>query len=64
MQADLHYHWLREIVIPAFFTLFGVALGLVANQAGEYWKAARAKKYFTRAIRIEIDALDEQFSMK
>ena len=60
MQAEPHFSWLQGFVIPVLFTFFGAALGFVASQIRDELKAKRAKKSFLRAIRMELDALDDQ----
>ena len=65
--ADPQFSWLREFAVPAFFTLFGAALGFLASYLLEKQKAKReeqnakqAKDSFLRAIRMELDALGDQ----
>lgn len=60
MQAEPHFSWLREIGIPAFFTLLGAALGFFASHVQDERKAIRAKDSFKRAIGMELDALGDQ----
>jgi hypothetical protein len=60
MQTEPHFSWLREIGIPAFFTLLGAALGFFASQVQDERKAIRAKDSFKRAIGMELDALGDQ----
>ncbi len=31
MQTEPYFSWLREFAVPAFFTLFGAALGYIAT---------------------------------
>jgi hypothetical protein len=56
MQTEPSFSWLR----PAFFTLFGAALGFVASQVRDWWKAKRDKRAFLRAVGMELDALGAQ----
>jgi hypothetical protein len=61
-QAEPHFSWLRELVVPAFFTVVGAAVGFVASQIRDEWLAKRSKKSFLIAIRIELDSLNDQFT--
>jgi hypothetical protein len=61
MQADVHFSWLREFVIPVLFILVGAALGFVTSQLRDERKAKRAKESFLRAIGMELDSLHVQF---
>jgi len=60
MQAELHFSWLREFVVPVFFTLFGASLGYIATLIRDERKARRNKRAFLRAIGMELDALSDQ----
>ena len=60
MQTEPHFSWLREFAVPAFFTLFGAALGFIASQIRDWWKARRDKQAFLRAVGMELDALGNQ----
>ncbi len=60
MQAEPQFPWLREFAIPAFFTLFGAALGFIASQIRDDRNAKRARESFIRAIGMELDALSDQ----
>jgi len=60
MQTETHFSWLREVVVPIIFILFGSALGFFASQVGEDRKAKKAKESFMRAIRMELEALGDQ----
>jgi hypothetical protein len=53
---------LRELVIPAFFTLFGAGIGFIASQIKDYAQARRAEKSFLRAVRMELGSLNDQLS--
>ena len=50
----------QVFLLPAFFTTLGVVLGFFASLAHDNWKARRAKASFTRAVGMELDALDKQ----
>jgi len=60
MQAESHFSWLREFLVPVFFTLIGAVIGFVASQIRDYFQAKRAKQSFVRAIGMELDALGNQ----
>jgi hypothetical protein len=60
MQAEPHFSWLREFVVPVFFTLFGASLGYIATLVRDERKARRDKRAFLRAIGMELDALSAQ----
>jgi hypothetical protein len=60
MHAETQFRWLRELVIPAIFTLFGAALGFLTSQINDWFKAKRDKKAFLRAIGMELDTLSVQ----
>jgi len=60
MQNVPSFSWLREVVVPVVFILFGSALGFVLSQINDDRKANRAKQSFLRAIRMEMDALSDQ----
>jgi hypothetical protein len=62
MQAEPHFSWLREFVVPVLFTLLGGALGFVTSQLRDELKERRAKKSFLRAIGMELDTLSVQLS--
>jgi hypothetical protein len=55
-----HFSWLREFAIPAFFTLFGAAIGYMTTVLRDNRKAKRDKRAFLRAIGMELDALGAQ----
>jgi predicted metal-dependent TIM-barrel fold hydrolase len=60
MQAEPHFSWLRELVAPVFFTLFGASLGYIATLIRDERKAKRDKEAFLRAVGMELDALGKQ----
>jgi hypothetical protein len=60
VQAEPHFSWLREFVVPVFFTLFGAALGYIATVVSDERKARRDKQAFLRAVGMELDALSDQ----
>ncbi len=60
MQAESHFSWLREFVVPVFFTLFGVALGYIATLMRDERKARRDKQSFLCPVGMELDALSDQ----
>jgi hypothetical protein len=60
MQAVPYFSWLREFAVPAFFTLFGAALGYIATLIRDERKAKRDKQAFLRAVGMELDALSNQ----
>lgn len=60
VQPEPRFRWLQELVVPAFFTLFGSGIGFAASQIRDYFEARRAKKAFLRAVAMELDALSVQ----
>lgn len=54
------FSWLRELFVPALFTIIGATLGLFATQIRDELQAKRAKRSFMRAIGLELDALGDQ----
>jgi hypothetical protein len=62
MTSDPQFSWLREVMVPAFFTVIGSALGFMAGQLRDGWKAKHAKKSFLQAIGMELDALSVQLT--
>jgi hypothetical protein len=60
LQGAAHFSWLREFLVPAFFTLFGAILGFVVGHVTDKWKASDAKESFLRAVGMELDALGNQ----
>jgi hypothetical protein len=58
--SALYYPWLREIAIPAFFTLFGAGIGFLISEIRDDRKAKRDKQAFLRAVGMELDALGAQ----
>jgi hypothetical protein len=62
MTSDPQFSWLREVMVPAFFTVIGSALGFMAGQLRDGWKARHAKQSFLQAIGMELDALSVQLS--
>jgi hypothetical protein len=60
MYIQTNFSWFHELAIPAFFTLFGAALGFFAGQLREDRNAKQAKTSFLQAIGMELDALGKQ----
>lgn len=60
METEPHFSWLREFVVPVFFTLFGASLGYIATLIRDERKARRDRKAFLRAVGMELDALGKQ----
>ena len=66
--ATLHAHmpasappwWVEKLLVPAFFTLVGAALGVVIAELREKLQARRSKKAFLAAIGLELDAVKAQ----
>jgi hypothetical protein len=54
------FSWLREFVVPAFFTLLGSGIAFVFGHFYHDLKAKRAKDSFLVAVGMELDALDDQ----
>lgn len=51
---------MREVAVPALFTVLGGALGFFTSQFRDDLKARRAKESFLRAVGMELDALSIQ----
>jgi hypothetical protein len=60
MQCEPSFPWMRELVVPAIFTIIGAVLGFIASQLRDDLKARRAKESFLRAVAMELDALGTQ----
>jgi hypothetical protein len=63
MQTAPNFAWQHELLIPAFFTLFGAALGYFTSIIRDERKAKRDKKAFLRAVGMELDALRHQLDV-
>lgn len=54
------FSWLRELLIPAFFTILGTAVGYFVALVRDDREATRARTAFLRAVGMELDALEKQ----
>jgi hypothetical protein len=55
-----HFSWLRELVIPAFFTLLGAVVTYVVTIVRDDREAKRLRGAFLRAVDMELTALSKQ----
>jgi hypothetical protein len=62
LQAEPNFPWLREFVIPVFFTILGAGLGFIVSEIKDDRRAKRAKSSFLRAVGMELDALATQLN--
>jgi hypothetical protein len=60
LQTPLPNPWLHDFAIPAFFTLFGAALGFALSEYRDYCRAKRDKVAFINSVATELDALNAQ----
>jgi|HubBroStandDraft_1064217.scaffolds.fasta_scaffold40368_3 hypothetical protein len=53
VQAESHFSWMREVAVPAIFTVVGAVVGFFASQIRDEWVASHAKCSFLRAIGMK-----------
>jgi hypothetical protein len=54
--------WVNGIVLPTIFLFLGATIGFAATWVRDQLDARNAKKAFMKAIRHELEALDQQLS--
>jgi hypothetical protein len=52
--------WLGSVVLPCVFLVLGAIIGFAATWVRDHLDARNAKRAFLRAIRRELEAVDEQ----
>src|ERR1700691_4605484 len=60
IETEQAFSWMREIGVPAFFTLLGSGAAFILGHVRDDLKAKRAKHSFLMAVGMELDALGDQ----
>ena len=55
-----YFSWVRELIVPAFFTLLGAIVTYVATAVRDDREARRIRSAFLRAVNMELAALSGQ----